>query len=163
METKLSEVLLLAVVDSVAERLSAVEGGVAGYALVVDGGMLSVHGVSVSRASVDGPVGRRALFSPEDWPEGRASELFEVASEQLRRLPANSYELRARACMQAMVEALEGARARLDSLRDALLLVACADGGGVWWELEGDAVRRLNGEAVYQQWLKQLRSQEHHG
>lgn len=150
----LTEMLTAAIVESA--RAASVHGGVAGYALIFDADMVSIYGASMSTELARDPANERLLFSPVDWPPTRPSHLFRAASELLAQLPGSSYEVRARAAVNAMVDALERTRAHEPSLREAVLLIVCADGGGDWGGLEAEAIRKLNGQAVHDQWARSI-------
>ena len=134
------------------------DGGIAGYALIVDTDMVAVMGASASRRFIDKQNDESLIFSPLDWPSESHSESFGRASERMANLPnlANTvqYNVRVREVVIAMSTALQRARREEAALGNAMLLVVCADGGGVWDGEEGEAVRQLNGVAAYENWLR---------
>jgi hypothetical protein len=92
-----------------------------------------------------------------EWPVEYHSPAFSEASEAIARSSEvdndAQYEERVGKLVERMIDALARARESERPLQQTLLLVVCADGGGIWNEVQKDAVRRLNGPIAYQRWL----------
>ena len=116
--------------------------------------MVSVYGASASREFVAKGSDESLVFMPVDWAVEHHTTGFREASESLTRegLKVDSYDERARAVSDSFVTVLEHCRGQNPVLKDAILLVECADCGGTWQELEREAVRKLNGPAVFSRW-----------
>lgn len=147
---ELDALLCAAIVASLGQRDS--RHRVAGYALIVDADMTSIMGASVGfgEFAMDDPL----FFSPVDWPSGYHSSEFRRVSERLSQVRNTAYEDRVVTMVASMKTALTRARALDDSLARALLLVSCADGGGVWESLEDEAAAELNEPTAYDRWRK---------
>lgn len=147
--TKLTDL----VVAAIRKSLSHHPGDVGGYAVVVDPDMTTLLGVSISPEQLARDEGAR--FLPVDWPTEYHSEAFGMASDQLADTVRLEYGRRVAELVDSLVEALQRAREAEERLKHAILMVACADGGGVWQEAEGSAIRRLNGPADHEAWSRQ--------
>ncbi|MEM7247762.1 MAG: hypothetical protein AAF533_20665 [Acidobacteriota bacterium] len=167
---QLEELVVRGVREVLAEIRDADAGGLAGFALVTDEGMMTLHAASQSRDFAKSERGEESFFMPVDWPEehgfvhlDEANErLVEIASEaSARRAEGAShadYDERVRAVVSCLVSALATVQADDESLARALTMVICTDGGGIWYELETEAVKRLNSPELYQryqQWAAQ--------
>lgn len=149
-----AEVLLDAIRDVIARHEAAEAGTIAGFALVVDGGMMAMMPVSMPTVFAHDASNQLVLFSPVNWPtEYRESRQFQEAAGLMEQLDGSSYEARACALGDLVVQVLTTARNTIAPLREAILMFVCADGGGVWDEVEADALRRLNDDATHDAWL----------
>jgi hypothetical protein len=141
---ELSQLLCAAILSSLHER------PVTGYALVVDADMTSVYGASLGHR--DAELDNLLMFSPVDWAEEHHSREFGRASQRLSEVGEAPYELRVAKLAAAMTTALQRARVLDDALAHALLLVCCADGGGLWDNVEDEIAAKLNEPAAYARW-----------
>lgn len=142
----ITDLIVVAVLDSIsAWQLQSEDDPIAAYGLIVDPDMTSMIGASASESyyQLAAPSVRA---SPVDWEFEYQTQSFQYASDALTQDPLDSYEDRATDLVASMVSALKSARHRHPLLRQARMMVVCADGGGVWDELEAQAGRQLNGE-----------------